>query len=68
VTHRYDDIIELPRHVSLTHAPMPQRDRAAQFSPFAALTGFEEETERTGREHIESYDKKEGEDPLNGIC
>lgn len=39
---RYDDIIDLPHHVSGTRPHMPAADRAAQFSPFAALTGFEE--------------------------
>ena len=38
--HRYDDIIDLPHHVSLTHPRMSRSDRAAQFSPFAALTGY----------------------------
>ena len=38
MTHRYDDIINLPHHVSQKHAPMARADRAAQFSPFAALT------------------------------
>lgn len=38
----YDDMLDLPHHVSKKHPPMPMRDRAAQFSPFAALTGFEE--------------------------
>lgn len=37
--HRYDDILHLPHHVSSSHPPMPVRDRAAQFAPFAALTG-----------------------------
>ena len=37
---RYDDIIDLPRHVSARHRPMAMQDRAAQFSPFAALTGY----------------------------
>ncbi len=37
---RYDDIIKLSRPVSKMHPPMPMEDRAAQFSPFAALTGF----------------------------
>ncbi len=36
----YDDIINLPRHTSTTRPPMSAHDRAAQFSPFAALTGF----------------------------
>lgn len=36
----YNDIINLPHHVSSRHPQMPLRDRAAQFSPFAALTGY----------------------------
>lgn len=39
----YDDIISLPRHVSKHRAPMPRSNRAAQFSPFAALTGYDAE-------------------------
>ena len=38
----YSDIINLPHHVSKTHPQMSRRDRAAQFSPFAALTGYDE--------------------------
>lgn len=49
MTDRYDDIIALPHPVSRTHAPMPQRDRAAQFSPFAALTGYDAVIQETGR-------------------
>ena len=37
----YDDIIYLPHHVSRNHPQMPMLDRAAQFAPFAALTGYE---------------------------
>ncbi len=37
----YEDIINLPRHVSPTRHPMSDHDRAAQFSPFAALTGYD---------------------------
>ena len=36
----YEDIIHLPHHVSSRHAQMPVSDRAAQFAPFAALTGY----------------------------
>ena len=38
--HQYDDIIDLPHHVSSRHPQMSMTDRAAQFSPFAALTGY----------------------------
>lgn len=52
----YDDIIHLPRHVSSTHPHMSVIDRAAQFSPFAALTGYNaaiKETERQTDERVE---------------
>lgn len=51
--HRYDDIIDLPHHVSKTHPQMPLAERAAQFAPFAALTGHADvirETERMAKE------------------
>ena len=38
--HQYDDMIHLPHHVSSRHPQMSMTDRAAQFSPFAALTGY----------------------------
>lgn len=37
---RYADIIDLPHHTSAKHPPMSAEQRAAQFAPFAALTGF----------------------------
>ncbi len=49
-TGPYADIIDLPHPVSKKHPPMPLSNRAAQFAPFAALTGFHEEIERTARE------------------
>ena len=49
MTHKYDDIIHLPHHVSALHPQMPLRDRAAQFSPFAALVGYEEAIDETAR-------------------
>lgn len=38
----YADIIHLPHHVSQNHPQMPMLDRAAQFAPFAALTGYDD--------------------------
>jgi len=46
---KYDDIIHLPHHRSKKHAPMPLIDRAAQFSPFAALTGHDAAIKETAR-------------------
>lgn len=46
---KYDDIIRLPHPVSAKHARMSRLDRAAQFSPFAALTGFDATIAETGR-------------------
>lgn len=45
----YADMLNLPRHVSKRHPPMPVEERAAQFSPFAALTGYEDAIKETGR-------------------
>lgn len=47
--HRYDDIIHLPHHQSTERAHMSLHDRAAQFAPFAALSGHEEAIEETAR-------------------
>ena len=49
ISHRYDDIIDLPHHVSEKHPRMPMNDRAAQFSPFAALTGYDAAIVETAR-------------------
>ena len=46
---RYDDIIGLPHHRSKTHPHMSVADRAAQFAPFAALTGYGDAVEETAR-------------------
>ncbi len=52
--HKYDDIINLPHHVSKVHPRMSIQNRAAQFAPFAALTGYESEL----RETVRLTDKK----------
>ena len=46
---QYDDIIHLPHHVSKTRPQMSMTDRAAQFSPFSALTGYDETIHETAR-------------------
>ena len=56
MTGEYDDIIQLPRHASATRPHMTAIDRAAQFSPFAALTGYGDaikEAARLTNERIE---------------
>ena len=56
MTDSYDDIINLPHHVSDRYPHMPMYDRAAKFAPFAELTGHEEainETSRYTEERIE---------------
>jgi hypothetical protein len=49
MTRAYDDIINLPHHVSVTRPHMAAIDRAAQFSPFAALTGYDSAIKETAR-------------------
>lgn len=47
--HAYDELMHGPRHVSKDRPHMSNYDRAAQFAPFAALTGFDGEIEETAR-------------------
>ena len=49
ISHEYDDIIHLPHHVSAERPHMPMIDRAAQLSPFAALTGYDAAITETAR-------------------
>ena len=49
ISHKYDDMINLPHHVSKKHPQMSLHDRAAQFSPFAALTGHKAAINETAR-------------------
>lgn len=49
MTDNYDDIINLPHHVSTRHPQMSMMNRAAQFAPFAALTGHAAAIEETAR-------------------
>ena len=61
----YDDIINLPRHVSNKHPHMSIHDRAALFAPFAALTGHSEAVSETARYVDEKIDL--GEDAIKEI-
>ena len=54
----YDDIINLPHHVSTMHPRMSMYNRAAQFSPFAALTGYEKVIGEARRKQEEEGKKK----------
>ncbi len=60
-THKYDDIIDLPHHVSDHRVRMSIGDRAAQFSPFAALTGYDDVILETARLTDFQTDLDEGE-------
>ena len=53
----YSDMLDLPRPVSKKHAPMAVEKRAAQFAPFAALTGFEGAIEKAGLLFEEEADR-----------
>lgn len=58
--NKYKDIINLPHHASKTRKPMSLYNRAAQFAPFAALTGYDDaikETARLTEERIELSDE-----------
>lgn len=57
--HQYDDIIDLPHHTSPTRPRMPMENRAAQFSPFAALSGYGAAIKETARLTDERIDLDE---------
>lgn len=58
----YDDIINHPRHVSKRHPQMPLENRAAQFAPFAALTGYEEAIRKVEKEVLGSFETSNDEE------
>mgnify|MGYP000513602100 CR=1 FL=1 len=47
--HKYDDIIKLEHHVSKIHPRMSLEARSAQFAPFSAVTGYEDEVSEVAR-------------------
>lgn len=54
--NKYEDIINLPHHVSTKHSQMSIEQRAAQFAPFAALVGFEERVKIVSEEVEKSFE------------
>lgn len=61
---KYDNIIDLPHHVSATHHRMSMVERAAQFQPFRALTGYEDAVRETTRLTDERMELTEDEKSL----
>ena len=53
VMAKYGDIIDMPHHVSVKHKPMSVYNRAAQFAPFAALSGYDEAIREVAQQAIE---------------
>ena len=62
MTDNYDDIINLPYHTSRQFQRMPLEERAAQFSPFAALTGYDALIRETARENVSLFEPDEASD------
>ena len=61
MTHDYDDIINLPHYEPKHHPRMSMWNRAAQFAPFAALTGFDAAIKDTAQQNEDSYESKNNE-------
>lgn len=59
MTDNYDDIINLPHHVSKRHPRMSLETRAAQFAPFAALTGYDDAIRETAERDQEAKGKED---------
>ena len=62
MTDNYDDIIQLPHPVSKNHPPMPMKNRAAQFAPFSALTGYGDAIKESVRMNEAQYEESEEEE------
>ena len=59
----YDDIIHLPHHVSKRHPQMSMWNRAAQFAPFAALTGYDDAIQESAKENENLFNADNTDNP-----
>ena len=62
MTHDYDDIINQPHYEPKHHPRMSMWNRAAQFAPFAALTGYEDAIKQSAKENEINYEKKNNDE------
>ena len=58
--NNYDDIINMPHHVSKTRKPMSLQNRSAQFAPFSALTTYDEKVREVARETSKKIELDDG--------
>lgn len=58
--NNYDDIINMPHHISKTRKPMSLQNRSAQFAPFSALTGYDEKVREVARETSRKIELDDG--------
>lgn len=58
--NNYDDIINMPHHISKTRKPMSLQNRSAQFAPFSALTGYDEKVREVTRETSRKIELDDG--------
>ena len=58
---KYADMLDMPVHKSAKHPPMDRLARAAQFSPFAALTGYEDAIKKTQQRQIDREEERKYE-------
>ena len=63
--HEYDDLLDLERPTLPNHPPLPRKDRAAQFQPFAALDGFEAAIEQARKDYERQQEAYEYEKEEN---
>lgn len=67
-TGQYDDIINLPHHRSRKHPHMSATNRAAQFMPFAALSGYSSIIEQTAQANEQAVSEANAPKPLEEGC